>query len=40
LPATNVVSVKRGTQKEDYNVPVDNKKRHDNVVSAEGQTVH
>jgi pilus assembly protein CpaB len=38
--STTVVSVKRGTQKEDYSVPVDNKNRHDNVVSAEGQTVH
>ena len=38
--STTVVSVKRGTQKEDYSEPVDNKNRHDNVVSAEGQTVH
>lgn len=38
--STTVVSVKRGTQKEDYSVPVDSKNRRDNVVSAEGQSVH
>jgi pilus assembly protein CpaB len=38
--STAVVTVKRGTQKEDYSVPVEAKQRRANADSAEGHAVH
>jgi pilus assembly protein CpaB len=38
--ATTVISIKRGTQKEDYSVPVESKERRAGTESAEGLALH
>lgn len=38
--STAVITIKRGTQREDYSVPVENKQRRANLDSAQGQALH
>jgi pilus assembly protein CpaB len=38
--STAVITIKRGTQKEDYSVPVESKGRRANASAAEGQALH
>jgi pilus assembly protein CpaB len=38
--STTVITIKRGTAKEDYSVPIEGKERRASVESEQGQAIH